>query len=174
MERLSSASFPSRSMVALISLFLGVILHLNGFGLIFNPSLLHGQSFSGLKIAKCYLRIAEYINRDLFSRRLERFLDIESPKQSSDTDKRPLFSKGLARTDTSSPTKCHVPTLVWKRSMIWTILQKPLWVESIGIWEIFFIPVDRPHVSLHPGILRYQPSLFPKIRQIIYLPPKII
>jgi len=52
MERLSSASFPPRSIVALISAFLGVILHLNGFGLMFNPSLLAISIPANLKLGR--------------------------------------------------------------------------------------------------------------------------
>lgn len=41
-DKLSDASFPSRSIVLLISSLLGVILHLKGLGRMFNPSLLLG------------------------------------------------------------------------------------------------------------------------------------
>jgi hypothetical protein len=122
MERLSSASFPSRSIVALISSFLGVILHLNGFGLIFNPSLLCYQHLGISTNEQQYSRITKYVNRDVVPRFIEGFLNVESPQQSGNTDKGSLLSKCLTCTDTSSPSKRHVPTLVGKRPMILAIL----------------------------------------------------
>jgi hypothetical protein len=159
MERLSSASFPSRSIVALISSFLGVIRHLNGFGLMFNPSLRCCQHPSSLHTDQQYLRIAKYVNWNLVSSLVKSFLDVESPQQSSNADKCPLLSKCLACTHTPSPSKSHISTFVWERSLVWAIFDKSLWVESVRIWEVCFISVDRPNVALRPSILWYQPSL---------------
>jgi hypothetical protein len=52
--------------------------------------------------------------------------------------------------------------------MIWAVLQKSLRLESIRVWKVFLVSVDRPNIALRPCILGYQPSLV-IIRQSIVL-----
>lgn len=126
----------------------------------FNPSLFHAQHLSIPGNEKQHLRVVEYVHRYLIPSLVKSFLNVESPQQPGNADERSLFRKCLACTDTPPPSESHIPALIWKGSMMRAVFQKPLGLESIGIREIFLVPMDCPNIALCPSILRYQPSLF--------------
>jgi hypothetical protein len=76
-ERFSSASTPSLSIVLLISSFLGVILHLKGLGRMLSPSLLKVSTLKSIVLRN--LRIIEDIDGNFFSICVHGFADVESP-----------------------------------------------------------------------------------------------
>lgn len=106
-----------------------------------------------------HLRVVENIHWDLIAGLINCFPDVECPQQSSNTNECPLLSECLAGTDSSSPSKSHVPTFVWEWSVVCATFQIPIWVESIRIREVFLISMNSPDISLDPGILRNEPIL---------------
>lgn len=107
--RSSCACFPSLSIVLRISSLRGVILHLKGLGLMFNPSLLKSAL---LHCTWGHIRVVKNVYWYLFSTCIQGLLDVECPKHTSYTDECSLFSKSLPSTNSSSPAKCHVPPFV--------------------------------------------------------------
>jgi hypothetical protein len=105
------------------------------------------------------LRVIKDVNGNLFALSIQSFADIETPENTRDGHESSLLSKSLSTTDSSTPAKCHISSLIRERSGIWIFFQIPGWVESVWIWEFSLIVMDCPYISLNPGSLRNEPAL---------------
>ena len=111
-------------------------------------------------------RIIEDINRDFLAVFIYGFLNFEGPKQSSYANEGALLCQCLANTDPSSPAECHIAPLSWKGTIVATVFEVSVWIESIRFREVSLVSVNGPQIALNPCVFGYQPTLVLLVRPI--------
>lgn len=90
-----------------------------------------------------------------------RAFSILKAHSTGNADKGALLCQALAAAHSSTPAESHVTSLSREGSAIWATFDISLRVEPVRIWEFTFVMMDGPDISLHPGVLGYQPALCP-------------
>lgn len=105
-------------------------------------------------------RVVEYIDWYFITGLIQGFLNVEGPQESRHGQKCPLFRQTLATADTSAPAKRHVTLIIGKWPMQGIIFEESLGIEAVWFWEFLFAAVNRPDVTLDPGVFGNVPSLY--------------
>jgi hypothetical protein len=111
------------------------------------------------KCRTCYLRVVKDIHGYFFAFFINGLLNVKSPQESRNANEGTLFCKCLSNTDSSTPSECHVSTLIRERSLIRTIFQIPFGIEFVWLGEVLFISMYCPQIPLHPGVFWNEPPL---------------